>query len=114
MKSPITSHVLDTEKGIPAEGIPVRLEQKKNDQWQEIAAGVTNDDGRLIDWMPKDYELRDGEFRVEFDLEEYFSKQNRSTFYPQAVINFKIENTKQHYHVPLLLSAFGFSTYRGS
>jgi len=114
MKSAITSHVLDTEKGMPAKGIAVSLEEKTGNEWRPVANGVTNEDGRLMEWIHEGYELKEGEYRVNFDLETYFAKENRSTFYPKAIINFKINNVNQHYHVPLLLSAFGYSTYRGS
>ncbi len=107
--SPITTHVLDTAKGCPAADIAVTLEYSNNDEWQKIAHGSTDADGRIMDWM--DNGMQAGEYRITFNTDSYHNGQG---FFPSVAINFRIENPEQHYHVPLLLSPFSFSTYRGS
>ena len=107
--SPITTHVLDTAKGCPAANIAVTLEYLAEENWHIIAKGYTDNDGRIMDWMDKD--ANKGEYRITFQTAEY---HNNKGFFPSVTINFIIENPEQHYHVPLLLSPFSFSTYRGS
>jgi 5-hydroxyisourate hydrolase len=112
--SPITTHVLDTAKGIPAENVPIQLESWINSEWQLLARGSTNADGRLTNLLEPG-SLSKGNYRISFDVEKYFSSQNiQSFFYHVVRIEFEILNPEQHYHVPLLLSPFGYSTYRGS
>ncbi len=107
--SPITTHVLDTAKGCPAANIPVTLEYLNNDNWQVVAQGFTDTDGRIMNWM--DGKSRAGEYRISFATASYHKNKG---FFPSVTINFTIDNAEQHYHVPLLLSPFSFSTYRGS
>lgn len=111
----ITTHVLDTALGQPAVGIPVKLEfSPKGDSWKTAGQTKTNKDGRAPDLLAKDFEVKKGIYRITFELEKYFSGQKRKSFYPHATIVFEIENPAQHHHVPLLVSGFGYSTYRGS
>jgi 5-hydroxyisourate hydrolase len=112
MKSPITTHVLDTALGKPAAAVPVRLERRKGSQWVEEGQAHTNSDGRAPDLLPVSFVLTPGTYRITFELGEYFRLQGRKSFYPEATVSFLVDD--QHYHVPLLLSDFGFSTYRGS
>lgn len=112
--SPITTHILDLALGKPAISIAVVLEQAQNGKWRQIAEGKTNGKGRIATLLPDGHKLQKAIYRLTFELKEYFVKQKRKTFYPYVVIVFEIEDTKQHYHVPLLLSEFGYSTYRGS
>ncbi len=107
--SPITTHVLDTAKGCPAANIAVTLEYLAEGNWRLIATGSTDNDGRIMDWM--DTDSNKGEYRITFETAKY---HNNKGFFPSVTINFMIDNPKQHYHVPLLLSPFSFSTYRGS
>lgn len=119
MKS-ITTHVLDTALGKPGEGIETILEilEKEGpihqEQWKEIAKGTTNDDGRIPGFVPEDFKVQPGVYRITFDTKAYFETQDRESFYPYASIVFEIKNPDTHYHVPLLISGYGFSTYRGS
>ena len=106
----LSTHVLDTGLGEPAAGIPVRLERAHDGGWLEIGAGTTDADGRLRDWVPED-QWHAGTYRLVFDTESYLGPQ---AFYPEVVITFRAEGAGQHYHVPLLLSPFAYSTYRGS
>jgi len=107
--SPITTHVLDTAKGCPAANIAVSLEILDANGWHLVAKGTTDNDGRIMDWMKS--KIVKGEYRINFETATYHDNKG---FFPSVTINFIIENTKQHYHVPLLLSPFSFSTYRGS
>jgi 5-hydroxyisourate hydrolase len=114
MRGPITTHILDTSLGKPAEGIPVVLEMKQADgAWNELGRGVSNNDGRITDFLPEDVHLAVGIYRLTFQTAEYFRLMNRDSFYPKVTVEFTIKNGA-HYHVPLLLSPFGYSTYRGS
>ena len=112
--SPITTHVLDTAKGRPAENVPIQLESLVESKWQLLGKGSTNADGRLMNLMGPGT-LPKGNYRISFDAKYYYKSQNiQSFFYPVVRIEFEILNPEQHYHVPLLLSPFGYSTYRGS
>ena len=111
----ITTHVLDTSRGQPANGVTVRLELEGEDQsWQLIAIGITNQDGRIGDLLPTDALLSIGIYRLTFDTRDYFQQHKVQSFYPYIPIVFAIQQTDQHYHVPLLLNPFGYTTYRGS
>jgi 5-hydroxyisourate hydrolase len=112
--SAITTHVLDISRGRPAEGVPVTLEIEAAGGWKLLGKGTTNVDGRLGDLLPNDFGLSAGVYRLIFDTTVYFANQQLTSFYPQITIVFRIEDPGQHYHVPLLLSPFGYSTYRGS
>ena len=114
-KSPITTHVLDTARGRPAAGIPVCLERADlAGAWTELARGVTNADGRAGELLPPGSTLAPGEYRLGFDTAGYFASNGVSGFYPRVLVIFLVEDGAQHHHVPLLLSPYGYSTYRGS
>lgn len=110
--SQITTHVLDTASGSPAEGVPIRLYSQQDGQWQEIAGGVTNSDGRIGDLLDSDGVLDGGVYRMFFDTKAYYG--NSTCFYPHVDIVFEIGSGGEHYHIPLLLAPYGYSTYRGS
>jgi 5-hydroxyisourate hydrolase len=112
--SAITTHVLDTARGRPAAGVPVTLEVEAAGGWILLGKGTTNADGRLSDLIPDETAIEAGVYRLIFDTSAYFAGNNVPAFYPQVTVVFTIENTDTHYHVPLLLSPFGYSTYRGS
>ncbi len=115
MKSPITTHVLDLVQGSPANNIPAILEKLNNsDSWETIGNGKTNEDGRIDNLLNNDDPITSGTYRLTFDVAPYFEAQNRESFYSSIPIVFNISDTNRHYHVPLLLSQFGYSTYRGS
>jgi 5-hydroxyisourate hydrolase len=107
----ITTHVLDTASGRPAEGVAVRLLRHENGTWREIARTTTDADGR----SPKMAEgaTVPGRYRLRFAVREYFAASDTPTFYPVVLIDFEIARA-EHHHVPLLLSPWGYSTYRGS
>ncbi len=114
MGSPITTHVLDTAQGHPAPGIEVTLEHHENGAWKSLARGVTNQDGRIGDLLPDGAELSAGVYRLVFHVGPYHQASGTKSFYPHIPVVFEIENPRQHYHVPLLLNPYGYSTYRGS
>jgi 5-hydroxyisourate hydrolase len=111
--SAITTHVLDTSRGRPAEGVPVVLEARAGAEgWQERGRGTTDADGRLRDLTKEP--LAAGVYRLTFDTAAYFRARGVPTFYPTVAVVFEVTSPAQHHHVPLLLSPFGYSTYRGS
>ena len=125
MSGYISTHVLNLVSGKPGLNIPVRLlylEKKKqeagseNTSWKEVSQGKTNSDGRVSSLYGEGAGtvLIAGRYRLEFDLDGYFDTMGLSSFLPEAVIGFEVAEPGQHYHVPLLLSPNGFSTYRGS
>ena len=109
----ISTHILDITRGRPAQGVPVTLEKKDGDVYAPINAGRTDADGRVKELVPEG-KLETGTYRITFDTGAYFTAQGVEGFYPEASIVFVIRDAAAHYHVPLLLSAFGYSTYRGS
>jgi 5-hydroxyisourate hydrolase len=111
--SQLTTHILDTTKGKPAQGVTIVLYQQQNNSWKEIAKNVTNADGRIPDLLGKDVLLGFGIYKMKFETAEYFGNQEIQTFYPYVEIIFSI-TSNEHYHIPLLLNPFGYSTYRGS
>jgi 5-hydroxyisourate hydrolase len=111
----ITTHVLDTARGKPAAGVPVVLEQSTGvTEWRSIGHGETDTDGRLRTLVPGGVTLQPGRYRLTFDTRHYFDAQGVRTFYPHVMIVFETAPNEAHYHVPLLVSPFGYSTYRGS
>lgn len=108
----LTTHVLDTSKGKPAEGVTIILYLGGNDEWKEIARTKTNVDGRSPGAVNSE-DLQEGIYKLRFETKDYFDKDRIVTFYPYVEIIFEITNA-EHYHVPLLLNPFGYSTYRGS
>ena len=113
--SPLTTHVLDTARGRPAAGVTVIVERADGGQgWTELARGITDADGRARDLLPENARLDDGVYRLRFGTGEYFRALGVKGFYPEVQIMVEIESSAGHYHIPLLLSPFGFSTYRGS
>jgi 5-hydroxyisourate hydrolase len=111
--SQITTHILDTTRGKPAQGVAISLHQQQNSGWQKLAEGITNADGRIGDLLDKDTLLPIGIYKMRFEVQSYFDALQLTAFYPFVEIVFNI-NSQEHYHVPLLLNPFGYSTYRGS
>jgi 5-hydroxyisourate hydrolase len=112
--SQITTHVLDVSLGRPAANVPVILEaQTPGGTWAEAGRGLTDADGRLQELAPSK-SLRTGTYRLTFDTRVYFSTRKIEALYPQVIIVFEAKNAQEHYHIPLLLSPYGYSTYRGS
>lgn len=115
-RSPVTSHVLDTSLGRPAADLRVELQSQEDGVWHSLAVGFTNADGRVASHLvPEGTVFGAGTYRVLFDTKSYFEAQGISEyFYPDVTIAFLVKDPTQHFHVPLLINPFGFSTYRGS
>jgi len=123
-KSPITCHVLDSSIGKPAPGVTVQLQKWQNEAFKLIGSGETNSDGRCLTLLP----LRGSEdakklntdlhandlYKIVFQTKPYFQQKGVKSFYPFVEIIFQIENPEEHYHIPLLLSPYSYTTYRGS
>jgi 5-hydroxyisourate hydrolase len=113
--SGITTHVLDTSAGCPARGVPVRLEVQSGARgWVTLSERTTDADGRVRDLLTDGSKLDAGTYRLTFGTGAYFEAQGQTTFFPEASIVFEVREPSQHHHVPLLLSPYGYSTYRGS
>jgi 5-hydroxyisourate hydrolase len=112
--SAITTHILDLTRGRPAGGVAVVLEVQFEHAWQVLGQGTTDGDGRLKSLLPADFQIRPGAYRLSFRTADYFAAQGVESFYPEVTISFNVTNAAAHYHVPLLLSPYGYSTYRGS
>jgi len=109
----ITTHVLDMARGIPAVGVPVTLHVHSAEGWQEAGREVTNQDGRVSNLLGE-RNLKAGRYRLTFETAAYLARSNVSSFFPEIAILFEVQDANQNYHVPLLLSPFGYSTYRGA
>ncbi len=112
-QSQLTTHVLNTTVGKPGIDISIRLQIPVNGVWQTIAQGITNSDGRIADLLPSQLNLAHGNYKLVFDTGNYFATQKIKGFYPEVEIQFIVFD-EAHYHVPLLINPFGYSTYRGS
>ncbi len=110
----ITTHVLDTASGAPAAGLTVILEIRQASEWTPVARGATDEAGRLMT-LTENWPLAPGTYRLTFDIASYHRNQGITVpFFPEVKIAFNVRDTSEHYHVPLLLSPFGYTTYRGT
>jgi len=112
--SAITTHVLDTSLGRPATGVHITLEVQERNTWKHLGAGTTDADGRLRTLLPDGVRPQAAVHRLRFAVGDYFAALGATTFFPSVEITFSITAPAEHHHVPLLLSPFGYSTYRGS
>ena len=119
-RPPITCHILDTTTGRPAANVQCELSYLSNEESSISATAYTNADGRVPRWETDGNSawittsLKKGVYKVRFHTQSYFDSNERETFFPHVDIVFKVENIDEHYHIPLLLSNYGYSTYRGS
>jgi len=107
----LSTHVLDAVRGAPARGMGIRWERRTSRNWEPVAEAVSDGDGRVSTW---DAATTQGVHRLVFASGDYFAEQGGATFYPEVVVVFEITDADAHHHVPLLLSPFAYSTYRGS
>ncbi|HYT29509.1 MAG TPA: hydroxyisourate hydrolase [Actinomycetota bacterium] len=112
--SAITTHVLDISAGRPAAGLAVVLEFLGEEGWTRLGAGATDGDGRVASLLPDGQPVEAGTYRLTFDTGGYFAARGVTGLYPEVVVAFDVADPGDHHHVPLLLSPFGYSTYRGS
>jgi 5-hydroxyisourate hydrolase len=111
--SGISTHILDTSKGSPARGIRVVLERRLlHEDWAEVGRGVTDQNGRVVELIGNGEGVQTASYRLTFAAGEYF--QRDECFYPQVIVQFDVRDASVHYHIPLLLSPYGYTTYRGS
>ncbi|WP_017612802.1 hydroxyisourate hydrolase [Nocardiopsis salina] len=113
--SHVTTHILDASLGLPAREVPVRLEaaaDRERTSWKPVAEGRTNDDGRVPDLGPD--QLEAGFYRIVFDTGAYFDSLGQRAFYPEVTVVFDLAEEDRHYHVPILLNRYSYTTYRGS
>jgi 5-hydroxyisourate hydrolase len=114
MSNPLTTHVLNTASGRPASGLQIRLERCLDGRFETLSEGVTNTDGRLAAPLIQPKDWGEGVYRIRFETGAYFKAKQQGCFYPYVEVVFEVTSPDEHHHVPLLLSPFGFSTYRGS
>jgi 5-hydroxyisourate hydrolase len=109
----LSTHVLDAERGVPGVGIAVEVVRKEAEHWVRVGSGSTDEDGRLLP-LDASVELVAGVYIISFDTGAYFATAGRSAFYPEVVVTFEVTDVSRHHHVPLLLSPYSYTTYRGS
>lgn len=112
--NPLSVHVLNTQDGLPSPNIQVTLEQMKNGKWIELSSAVTNKQGRVTALYPEEKKLEFGIYKVTFKTGQWFKEREIETFFPEIPIIFIVDGSLDHYHIPLLLSPYGYSTYRGN
>ncbi|MBJ3814358.1 hydroxyisourate hydrolase [Shimwellia pseudoproteus] len=110
----LSVHILNQQTGTPAAGVEVVLEQKQGDGWKKLNTATTDNDGRIKGLWPEQPAATVGDYRVIFKTGSYFSAQKLDSFFPEIPVEFHIGKPAEHYHVPLLLSQYGYATYRGS
>ncbi len=112
--NPLSVHVLNLQDGLPSPGVSVTLEKQRGEGWSKLNTGTTNEQGRITALYPEGKTLEKGTYRVTFKTGEWFKKHQAATFFPEVPVIFEADGSVPHYHIPLLLSPYGFSTYRGN
>ncbi len=113
--NPLSVHVLDLQSGQPSPGVTVDLERQNGQgSWAKLGSAVTDAQGRIRDFFPSQAQWSAGQYRVVFRTGEFYAERKQATFFPEVPVVFKVDDASQHYHIPLLLSPYGFSTYRGN
>ena len=112
--NPLSVHVLNTETGLPSSNIAVVLEAQQGDKWIKLNEGKTDSNGRITELYPKDSSLKKGIYKVTFKTGDWFKANKKRSFFPEVPVVFVIDGNLEHYHIPLLLSSYGYSTYRGN
>jgi 5-hydroxyisourate hydrolase len=113
-KNPISVHVLNQQNGLPTPNVTVTLEREAGDNWVLLNTATTADNGRINALYPAEKPLKNGVYRVTFETGAWFKKNGTKTFFPKIPVIFKVDGSLSHYHIPLLLSPYGYSTYRGN
>ena len=112
--NPLSVHVLNIQNGLPSSDVEVTLEKQDGAQWTALNSAVTNAQGRVPALYPEGSKLESGTYRVTFKTGKWFAKQKSPTFFPEVPVIFTADGSVPHYHIPLLLSPYGYSTYRGN
>ncbi|WP_312723865.1 hydroxyisourate hydrolase [Stutzerimonas kunmingensis] len=110
----LSVHVLNLQDGLPSPDVRVTLEQRQGDAWKSLNSGETNAQGRITELYPEGKALEKGTYRVTFKTGDWFAAHKASSFFPEVPVIFEADGSVEHYHIPLLLSPYGFSTYRGN
>jgi 5-hydroxyisourate hydrolase len=110
----ISTHILDTALGRAATDVPVSLSRWQHERWLLLSESVTDADGRARQLLPEDAPLDPGLYRLRFDTAVYYEAHHLTGLYPFVEIAFEVRSSEAHYHIPLLLTANGYTTYRGS
>lgn len=113
-ENPLSVHVLNTQDGLPSANVRVTLDQMKNGVWTELNSAVTNKQGRITDLYPDGKRFEEGTYKVTFKTGDWFKNHGNETFFPEIPVVFYVDGKLDHYHIPLLLSPYGYSTYRGN
>lgn len=114
VKNPLSVHVLNLQTGVPTSGVTVELEQQQQQGWVKLASGVTDKNGRIAALYPEGKSMAEGDYKVVFKTGDYYKQHSQPTFFPEIPVIFHVEKSSEHYHIPLLLSQYGYSTYRGN
>ncbi|WP_347455884.1 hydroxyisourate hydrolase [Acinetobacter sp. ANC 7454] len=112
--NPLSVHVLNQETGLPSANVAVILEAQQGEKWVKLNEAKTDKYGRVKELYPKETALQKGVYKITFKTGDWFKANNQRTFFPEIPVVFVIDGTLDHYHIPLLLSSYGYSTYRGS
>ncbi|CAD5262359.1 MULTISPECIES: hydroxyisourate hydrolase [Halomonadaceae] len=112
--NPLSVHVLNIQSGLPSPGVEVELERRTDAGWESLATATTDEAGRVAALYPTNEDFLPGVYRVTFETGDWFEERDIATFFPDVPVPFQVENTEEHYHIPLLLSPYGYSTYRGN
>lgn len=112
--NPLSVHVLNIENGLPSPGVHVTLEKKDGNDWEALSEAETNAQGRVTALYPEGESLESGTYRVTFETGDWFEKHDTESFFPEIPVIFQMDGELEHYHIPLLLSPYGYSTYRGN
>ncbi|HDS9458804.1 TPA: hydroxyisourate hydrolase [Enterobacter asburiae] len=110
----LSVHVLDQQTGMPPSDVTVTLEKQEQDKWTQLASGKTDQDGRIKSLYPQDQDMQPGVYKVTFKTAEYFHGKKLDSFFPEVPVLFTVTRTNEKLHIPLLLSQYGYSTYKGS
>lgn len=112
--NPLSVHVLNLQDGLPSAGVNVTLEKQNGQDWSKLNTGITNEQGRITALYPENKVLEKGTYRVTFKTGDWFKEHQSATFFPEVPVIFEADGSVPHYYIPLLLSPYGFSTYRGN
>jgi 5-hydroxyisourate hydrolase len=110
----LSVHILNQQTGIPSPDVTVTLEKQQQNSWTTLASGKTDQDGRIKSLYPQDQDMQPGVYKVTFKTGDYFHSQKMNTFFPEVPVLFTVTKTNEKLHIPLLLSQYGYSTYKGS
>ena len=110
----LSVHILNQQTGLPSSGVTVTLEKQQANKWTELASGVTDNDGRIKSLYPAEEDMQPGIYKVTFKTGDDFNKQKLASFFPEIPVLFTVTRTNEKLHIPLLLSQYGYSSYKGS